>query len=188
MAKSPIQEAGSAVRLVVVSNYEQLQHAFAIRSICFMEDTGLSVKRAFDGNDFQATHIVAYARDEPIGATRIRWFRDFAKIERTGFRKAYRSAQVLKQCSAFVFDHAARKGYTQVLTVARRDFAGVWIRVLGFRELAHRAIIREGEPFLTLVKNLTAPQQAISIETDSNVLMRIEGAWDVATPFEGESR
>jgi hypothetical protein len=70
----------NAIRLVVVTNSEQLLHAYAVRSICFMEETGLAAKRAFDGNDFQATHIVAYADEEPIGATRIRWFNGFAKI------------------------------------------------------------------------------------------------------------
>lgn len=70
----------NSVRMVVVTNGEQLLHAFAVRSICFMEETGLSAQQALDGNDYQATHIVAYSGDEPIGATRIRWFRDFAKI------------------------------------------------------------------------------------------------------------
>ncbi len=178
----------NSIRLVVVRSHEQLQHAYAVRSICFMEDTGISVKRAFDGNDFQATHIVAYADDEPIGATRIRWFHGFAKIERTAFRKAFRSARTLKQCSNFIFDHVAQKGYSRLVTLARRDFAMVWIRVLGFRQADGCAVtIREGEPYLTLVKELKAPLDAITIETDPNILMRIEGAWDIATAFEGDS-
>lgn len=188
MVEPAIHGLDNAIRLVVVTTPEQLQHAYAVRSICFMEDTGISVKRAFDGNDFQATHIVAYADDEPIGATRIRWFSGFAKIERTAFRKAFRSARTLKQCSGFIFDHVAQKGYSQLVTLARRDFAMVWIRVLGFRQLAHRGVaMREGEPYLTLVKTLRPPEQAITIETDPNVLMRIEGSWDVATAFEGDN-
>lgn len=186
--EEPLVKSDNAIRLVVVATPEQLQHAYAVRSICFMEDTGISVKRAFDGNDFQATHIVAYADDEPIGATRIRWFADFAKIERTAFRKAFRSARTLKQCSSFIFDHVAQKGYSQLLTLARRDFAMVWIRVLGFRQLAHKGVtIREGEPYLTLLKTLQPPAQAISIDSDPQLLMRIEGAWDRATSFEGDN-
>jgi hypothetical protein len=188
MIEPAINGLDNSIRLVVVTTPEELQHAYAVRSICFMEDTGISVRRAFDGNDFQATHIVAYADDEPIGATRIRWFNGFAKIERTAFRKAHRSARTLKQCSSFIFDHVAQKGYSQLITLARRDFAMVWIRVLGFKQLSNRPVaIREGEPYLTLVKTLRPPEDAVSIESDPNMLMRIEGKWNVATAFEGDS-
>ncbi len=31
--------------------------------------------------------MIVYAGDEPVGTLRIRWFKDFAKIERTAFRE-----------------------------------------------------------------------------------------------------
>ena len=55
------------------------------------------MSQTIDGNDYQATHFVIYAKREPIGATRLRWFRDLAKIERTGFRPAYRNIRILKR-------------------------------------------------------------------------------------------
>ena len=118
------------IRMQVVTSAEQFMHAIAIRAICFMEDTGLTADQAIDGNDYQATHILAYAKQEPIGATRICWFRDFAKIERTAFRPAYRSARVLKLCSHFIFDHVARKGYQLLVTHAEPKYARVWELVL----------------------------------------------------------
>ena len=56
----------------------------------------------FDGNDYQATHVIVYSGDEPIGTLRIRWFKDFAKFERTAFRKAYRNIHVLKRLRILV--------------------------------------------------------------------------------------
>jgi hypothetical protein len=151
-----------------------------------MEETGLAARRAFDGNDFQATHIVAYADDEPVGATRIRWFNGFAKIERTAFRKAYRSVRTLKQTADFIFGHVAQKGYSKLLTLAKPDYAVVWIRVLGFRRIADRPPVfaGDGEPFVELIKELKAPADAISIDTDANVLFRVEGFWHVPSAFE----
>src|SRR6202012_2394034 len=73
------------IRCEVVTTYEQLLHAYAIRSICFMEEHGVKAQQNFDGNDYQATHVVVYAGEEPVGALRIRWFKDFAKFERTAF-------------------------------------------------------------------------------------------------------
>ena len=39
----------------------------------------MPAQHEFDGNDYQATHIIVYSGDEPIGTLRIRWFKDFAK-------------------------------------------------------------------------------------------------------------
>jgi hypothetical protein len=182
-----IHKSNNAIRVSVVTNSEQLLHAQAVRSICFMEETGLPARRAFDGNDFQATHIIIYYGEEPIGSSRIRWFNGFAKIERTGFRKDYRNVRVLKQTADFIFDHVARKGYSRLVTLAQPKYAAVWIRVLGFVKLNDRPPILsgDGEPFLELVKDLSVPTDAISIDTDPGVLLRVEGSWHVPSPFEG---
>lgn len=187
MSESMIHKSDNAIRIAIVTNGEQLLDAQAVRSICFMEETGLPARRVFDGNDFQATHIVIYHDDEPIGSSRIRWFNGFAKIERTGFRKAYRNVRVLKQTADFIFDHVARKGYPRVITVAEPKYAAVWTRVLGFKQLNERppTLSGDGEPFLELVKELKVPSDAISIDTDAGVMFRVEGYWHVPSAFEG---
>jgi hypothetical protein len=187
MSAPPSHKSANAIRIGVVTNSEQLLHAQAVRSICFMEETGLPARRAFDGNDFQATHIIMYYGDEPIGSSRLRWFNGFAKIERTCIRKAYRSARVLKQTADFIFDHVARKGYSKLVTLSQPKYAEVWIRVLGFRQRNDRAptLSGDGEPFLELIKDLSAPLDAISIDTDPGVLLRVEGSWHLPSAFEG---
>jgi hypothetical protein len=174
------------IHMQVVTSAEQFMHAIAIRAICFMEDTGLTADQAIDGNDYQATHILAYAKQEPIGATRIRWFRDFAKIERTAFRPAYRSARILKACSYFIFDHVAKKGYEKLVTHAEPKYARVWEMVLGFERTEGRPpVVTEGhEPYVEMVKRLSPPADAISLQTDPKVLFRIEGQWDKPSAFE----
>ncbi|HLH47892.1 MAG TPA: hypothetical protein VKV96_01015 [Roseiarcus sp.] len=186
MSEAMIHKSDNAIRIVVVTNSEQLLHAQTVRSICFMEETGLPARRVFDGNDFQATHIVIYHDDEPIGSSRIRWFNGFAKVERTGFRKAYRNVRVLKQTADFIFDHVARKGYSRLVTLAEPKYAAVWTRVLGFRPLNDKppTLSGDGEPFIELIKDLKVPSDAISIETDAGVLFRVEGHWHVPSAFE----
>ena len=128
-----LDRAHNQIRCEVVTTYEQLLHAHAIRSICFMEERGVKARHEFDGNDYQATHIIVYAGDEPIATLRIRWFADFAKFERTAFRKAYRTTRVLRAAADFSFDHVARKGYDKVITHAQPKYARLWRIVLGFR-------------------------------------------------------
>jgi len=105
------------IRCEVVTTYEQMLHAYAIRAICFMEEHGVKAQQTFDGNDYQATHVIVYSSDEPIGTLRIRWFRDFAKFERTAFREAYRNIHTLKATADFSFNHVARS-YRQILVTA----------------------------------------------------------------------
>lgn len=175
----------NAVRIEIVTTLEQLQHAYAIRALSFMEDTGLPIDHAFDGNDLQATHVIVYYQDEPIGALRIRWFGDFAKIERTGFRKAYRSARYLKMTAAFVFAHIARKGYTQVITHASPTYARMWCTLLGFEPVPGKApAYYHGEPHVEMIKHLDVPENAITMATDPAVLFRTEGDWDHAAKYE----
>ena len=176
----------NSIRVEIVTTPEQLQHAYAIRAICFIEEHGVAAQLAIDGNDLQATHIVFYADQEPIGGLRIRWFKDFAKIERTAFRKAYRGPRILKTCSEQVFQHIARKGYTQAVTHARPAYARLWRGLLGFRETGKPPATFDGhpEPYIELVKDLDPPANAISLETEAQVLFRVEGRWDEASRFE----
>ena len=143
------------VKVVIVTTGEQLRDAYAVRSICFMEENGLSADQAFDGNDFQATHIAVYFRKEPIGATRLRWFSDFAKIERTAIRPAYRDPRVLRRCAEFVFSHVARKGYSTLVTHAAERHARVWIRLLGFERVENKLPVSGAalEPHVELIRN-----------------------------------
>jgi hypothetical protein len=175
------------IRAEVVTTYEQLLHAYAIRSICFMEEHGVKAQQTFDGNDYQATHIIVYAGDEPIGNLRIRWFKDFAKFERTAFREAYRNMHVLRTAADFAFDHVARKGYDKVITHAQPKYARLWRIVLGFKNAEGKEpVYFDGhpEPYIELVKELTPPENAITASTDATVLFRIEGFWDAPSAYE----
>ena len=175
------------IRIEVVTTYEQLLHAYAIRSICFMEEHGVKAQQTFDGNDYQATHMIVYAGDEPIGTVRIRWFKDFAKIERMAFREAYRDIHILKAFACFLFDHIARKGYGKIIAHAQPKYARMWRIILGFKNAeGKKPVYFEGhdEPYIELVKYLTPPPNAISDSTDATVLFRTEGHWDAPSEFE----
>ncbi len=167
------------IRFALVTTPQQWLHASAIRSICFLEEHGMTADWLFDGNDYMATHVVVYDGTEPIGTARIRWFKDFAKIERTSFRKAYRETAILKEFAAFGFEHIARKVYTRVITHASATYARLWTRVLGFRHSGKEPAAFEGhEPYYELWKDIDPAPAAITLETRCVVLFRTEGSWD----------
>jgi hypothetical protein len=178
------------IRTEVVTTYEQLLHAFAIRAICFMEEQNVKAQQTFDGKDYQATHFIVYAEEEPIGTVRVRWFKDFAKFERASFRPAWRNIHVIRNCASFVFDHVARKGFDKVITHAKPKYARIWRAMLGFKTIdGKEPVLFEGhdEPYIELVKHLEIPSNAISEKTDASILFRTEGYWDAPSQFESEA-
>ena len=175
----------NSLRVEVVKNMEQLIQIFALRAICFMEDTGLPYDHAFDGNDLQATHIVEYDGIEPIGTLRVRWFKDFAKIERTAFRKSHRSIPIIKVLADFTFAHIARKGYPVAITHASPLFARLWRTHFGFKMVPGKPPVEyHGEKYFELARTLDVPKNAIVPATEVAILFRTEGEWDTPAKYE----
>jgi hypothetical protein len=183
-------EGHNSIRCEVVTTYEQFLHAQAVRSICFLEEHQMPASLIFDGNDWQATHIIVYAGAEPAGTVRIRWFKDFAQFERTSFRKEWRNSHTIKACAEFAFEHVARKGFDRVITHASPLYARLWRMLLGFRPVAGKEPFRlEGhpEPYVELEKFIAPPANAIGMATDARVLFRVEGTWDIPGQHEANA-
>ena len=178
-------KAHNSIRIIVAHNAEQVAHALAVRSIVFVEDEGLRFSHAHDPNDYVCSHIVIYDGEEPIGSARVRWFKDFAKIERTAFRKAHRDPRVLKATAQFIFAHAAQKGYDRILTLAEEHYARLWMKLLGFRKLHEEPITRphQTNSFYMLEKVVSVPEDAVTPETPARIMIRPEGRWDIPLSF-----
>ncbi|SDJ23357.1 Predicted N-acyltransferase, GNAT family [Halovenus aranensis] len=68
-----------------------LSDAYAVRQDVFVEEQNVSADEEWDGNDDDATHVVAYDGDYPVGTARLRTPEDgLAKIERVAVREPYR--------------------------------------------------------------------------------------------------
>jgi predicted GNAT family N-acyltransferase len=74
------------VTVNVASSLEEFMQVFAIRSAVFMADQQCPYPEEFDGNGFSASHIIAYCDGEPAATIRLRYFSEFAKIERMAVR------------------------------------------------------------------------------------------------------
>ena len=174
----------NSLRAEIVTTMDQLVQIFALRALGYMEDTVMPFDHAYDGNDLQSTHVVVYDGIEPVGALRIRWFKEFAKMERTVFRKTHRGIPNVRVALDFAFAHIARKGYSTAITHASPLYARLWRIHFGFQEVAKEPACYHDEKYVELVKHLAVPDNAIGPETDAKVLYRVEGAWDVPAKYE----
>ncbi len=185
--KQTLTKHNNSLCMRPVTTMDQLMQAYAVRAICFMEENSMPATQALDGNDLQSTHFVVYNGEEPIGALRVRWFKDFAKLERSAFRKEFRDIRTLRFAAEFVFDHVARKGYSRVITHAKPVYARLWQKMLGFETVAGKPPLMfagDDNEYIELVKTLVVPENAITMETDAIVMSRTEGAWDFKSVIE----
>ena len=65
-----------------VRSLDELQMAAAIRAAVFMSEQACPYEEEYDGNDLCGTHFLLFDGGEPVGTLRVRWFADFAKLER----------------------------------------------------------------------------------------------------------
>src|SRR3954447_3571866 len=122
----------NSLRFTIVATPEEWVHTCAVRSICFLDEHGAQAKWLFDGNDYQCTQVLAYEGDERIGTGRIRWFKDFAKIERTSFRKEHRDIRTLKEFAEFGFEHTGARATPASLRTPDQNTRGCGSRYSAF--------------------------------------------------------
>lgn len=85
---------GELVTTKLAGRMEDTMQAFAVRAACFIGEQEVPYSEEFDGQDFGATHLLAYLGSEPVGALRIRWFQSFAMPERLAVMQRFRGHAV----------------------------------------------------------------------------------------------
>ena len=168
----------AAIAVEVVRRLDQLPQIYALRGIVYMGEQDCPYEEEFDGNDFCATHFVAYIDGEPAGTLRVRWFSDYAKFERVAVLTRFRATECAKLMMEYSFEVIRRKGYVQACGYAQKRLVHYWSKY-GFTPL------REDKPFtfsdheyLEVLIKFDKHPDAINLYSDPYVSMRPEGAWD----------
>lgn len=175
-----IEPEDEALRISVARTLNDMMQVTVVRSLVYMGDQVCPYDEEFDGNDFAgATHLILRKGDEPIGVVRLRWFADFAKLERLAIRREYRGGPGLMMLARASFEHAALKGYRRLMGHAQLRLAPFWKRYFNGRERTGRGRFCFSDyDYVELEFDLDPPANAITIDSDPFVLLRPEGAWD----------
>ncbi|OEJ99483.1 GNAT family N-acetyltransferase [Roseivirga misakiensis] len=78
------------IRVKKIENQEELEQAFAIRTIVFVEEQACPVDEEFDGFDEESVHFIAYIDGKPVGTSRYRTTEKGVKLERFAVLKESR--------------------------------------------------------------------------------------------------
>lgn len=173
----------------VARSLDDVMKVFTVRSLVYMREQACPYDEEFDGNDLSgATHLLAERGSEPVGCLRIRWFSDFAKIERVAVRKASRSSRVARMLMALAIEMLRRKGYTRLIGHVQAHLVPYWRRY-GLKPRAHRPQFTFSDRNYVEVEGVFAPHpRAVTAESPPLVIDRPEGDWDRPGPLDESSR
>ena len=103
----------------IVTTPEDLQKAFAVRAIVFIEEQKVSYEEEIDGYDNSSVHFLATIDNEPVAVARLRLFEDCVKIGRLAVRKDYRGKAIGKGLFSFVLDYIIKMEYKKIMIHAQ---------------------------------------------------------------------
>ncbi|WP_422002859.1 GNAT family N-acetyltransferase [Reyranella sp.] len=110
---------GHTVTTRLAMRMEDSLQAFAVRAACFIGELDVPYSEEFDGHDYGATHVIAYAGEEPVGTVRVRWFKSFAMPERLAVIQRFRGLNIgqllLERCRAVAEGRGCNMLYVQAL-------------------------------------------------------------------------
>jgi predicted GNAT family N-acyltransferase len=166
------------IKIQVVTTPDALAQCFAIRAVVYMGEQQCPYNEEFDGNDFSATHIVAYIDGEPVGTARIRWFGGFAKYERVAVLARYRKTPVTKQLIEFCFELQRRKGFTTGYAHAMKALVPHWEKFGWHPRDPNKVFVFSDHEYVEIFGEFEPHPHAVSLNGNPYKTIRVEGAWD----------
>lgn len=163
----------------IASTPDAIAKVFALRSAVFMAEQNCPYDEEFDGNDFCGAHILGYVGRDPAAVLRVRYFADFAKIERLAVLPRFRRTLIAKVVVETGIELCRRKGYRKLYGHAQKRLTHFWSR-FGFRPLNKNfPLIFSDHEYVEMYAELTPREDAITMMSDPYMILRPEGQWDV---------
>jgi predicted GNAT family N-acyltransferase len=178
----------TAISVTVARTIEDMMRIVAMRSAVYIGEQECPYDEEFDGNDFTGTNLLGYVGDEPAGCIRVRYFADFAKIERLAVRKEFRNTRLSFQLVRAAIELCRTKGYQRLYGHAQKRLVKFWSR-FGFEVLeGGRELVFSDFDYVEMVMSTPRDPKAIAIGQDPYVVIRPEGRWHIPGVLEASSK
>ena len=147
-------------------------------SITIMFILGLLMQgRVYQPNGGDILDILGFVGDEPAGCARIRYFGDFAKIERLSVLSQYRRTKLKYQLVAFAEDLVRQKGFKLIYGHPQKRILNFWTK-LGYEVVNRNFEFHYSDhDYTEMRKHLDPHPEQLTMHSDPMVLVRPEGHW-----------
>jgi len=181
-----VENQPAAVTTKVAHTIEEMMQAFAVRAAVFLSELACPYTEEFDGNDFTATHFLGYVDGEPASTCRVRYFADFAKLERVAVRTEFRKTGVGGTMIRFALDLCQQKGYQKLHGHCEEHLLPFWQK-FGFEPIEAERFMLLGHEYIEIECPLQPHPDPIEIGKDPMQFIRPEGAWEDPCALERRS-
>ena len=162
----------------VAATADEIAKVFALRSAVFMIEQNCPYDEEFDGNDYCSTHIRGPGAGAPAAVLRLRYFADFAKIERLAVLPRFRRTLIMKVVVDAGIEICSRKGYRKLYGHSQKRLTRFWEK-FGFKPLNKKIpLVYSDHEYVEMWAELEPRADAITLMSDPYVIVRPEGQWD----------
>jgi predicted GNAT family N-acyltransferase len=128
----------SQIRVVEITERPQMEQAWAIRRIVFIEEQHVPEEIEMDADDAHAFHAVALDGNRPVGCGRMVAHDGYVKIGRMAVLRERRGEGIGRSILTFLMQHAKRQGFSRAVLHAQLTAEGFYLK---------NGYIPEGEVF-----------------------------------------
>lgn len=136
----------------VVENQKELEDAFSVRKIVFVEEQNVPLEEEIDQYEDNATHFVMYHEGSPVGAGRFRVVDGYGKVERICVLKEARKTGAGKAIMIAIESYADTQGLHK-LKLNAQTHAIPFYAGLGY-EVVSEEFLDAGIPHKTMMKEV----------------------------------
>ena len=166
------------ISIAVVRSIDDFMRVVSIRSATFVAEQDCPYDEEFDGNDFSGGHLLSYVGNEPAGCLRIRYFADFAKLERLAVRHEFRNRKLGTKLMRAGVELCRMKGYRRIYGRAQKDLLNYYVN-MGWKPLEGSSeFFFSDHAYIEIVFDAEPNPNAVKLGLDPYLLMRPEGRWD----------
>jgi predicted GNAT family N-acyltransferase len=166
------------VSVRIARDPNDLMTVFAIRSAVYLAEQDCPIEEEFDGNDLVAAHFLGFVGAEPAACLRVRFFGEFAKVERLAVRHQFRRSRVSFKLVQASVEYVKRKGFRKIYGQAQDRLVDFWAH-FGAKPLATRRPITFSDfSYTEMLLEIEPGPDAITLDSDPYVIIRPEGEWD----------
>lgn len=136
----------------IVENQKELEDAYSVRKIVFVEEQNVHLEEEIDAYEDEAKHFVMYDEGSPIGAGRFRFVDGYGKVERICVLNKARKTGAGKTIMNAIENYARQKDIHK-LKLNAQTHAIPFYAGLGY-ETVSEEFMDAGIPHKTMVKEI----------------------------------
>lgn len=136
----------------IVESEQELQQAYDIRMIVFVEEQNVPPEEEIDDLEGSAIHFIGYDHENPVAASRLRFVEEYGKLERICVLKEARGKSFGKEIIQAMEKVVQEKGFKKAKLNAQTHAEGFYQK-LGYHTISGE-FMDAGIPHVTMIKEL----------------------------------